>query len=1064
MGAQCRSSRDNEGVLDAELQHRQSILEFWRMLELFSPQALPRPQRRATRPTDRQVIEWTPDEPLPWRNLPAPKPIGKTKQVWQHAVYLGVYNIEDAYESLHRLFVDDSDAYDVPEAGTSACAGLLIDQDGRVVSETPVLSAALWAMARLKYPGPADPRWAQGFETASAEFAAQVDKYDAHRREAAGADKPLPHDGRSLRALVNRAHQASGISEPKLATGRILISSQVVSSRLAEASEFDFLNSFYLNDLDTVLASDQHGAALKAYLTSDSQLQHRERVDVITRPEVLDSGTRIERLPKGRWPSNPDHPLALSQQFAVNHALVDLLPTKALMGVNGPPGTGKTTMLRDILAGNVVERASRLAVLIRPTDAFTADQYIWNSPTGHRRRLPQLIDELTGFEMVLASANNGAVENVSTEIPVTKAIAPLWRDKADYFADIASTVMRKTATQPDQEPPSAWGLVAARLGRKQFRKWFFSAFWFDDSDEPGLDTLLKQWASGEREFTPWSQARAQFQRAQRRVDELLAERSAAAKRMEELPHLQRQQRQLGRTLERLSQELRQTTDDLARHEEARQRIATEVRAAQTVYDRHLGIKPNFLEMVFSLGAAVRQWRGELVGITSRLREAESADAETTAKGQRLLEGVATIRRAIADTREDLANAGRRLEKLRRSCLQDQLRYGPSYPGPDWVGEQRQLRAPWLDSELDRARSELFLAALTLHRDFLANTARLMRPSLRAAMDVVIDECPRHLGYEKVRAAWQLFFMVVPLVSTTFASLGRMFRGVGPEAIGWLLIDEAGQAPPQQAVGGIWRAKRVVIVGDPLQLQPVVTIPPKLERDIAASYGVSDTWLPPVASVQTLADRLAKYGTSLPQADRDVWVSAPLTVHRRCDDPMFRLCNEIAYNSMMVRGVVRLPDPAHPGPFDETPYGPLVAPSHWVDEPAIVSGSHLQPQEIARLEKALRYLSERGVPPSEIIALSPFRPVADALSRLTHKYEGLIAGTIHTAQGREAPVVFLVLGGDPAKPGAKAWASSTVNLVNVAASRAQRRLYVIGDRAAWTKYNYFRQLAEALGAG
>ena len=57
-------------------------------------------------------------------------------------------------------------------------------------------------------------------------------------------------------------------------------------------------------------------------------------------------------------------------------------------------------------------------------------------------------------------------------------------------------------------------------------------------------------------------------------------------------------------------------------------------------------------------------------------------------------------------------------------------------------------------------------------------------------------------------------------------------------------------------------------------------------------------------MQSLADRVGKFGTTLGQGDRDMWVSAPLKVHRRCDDPMFSLCNQIAYNGIMVNGVHR----------------------------------------------------------------------------------------------------------------------------------------------------------------
>ncbi|MGH3377845.1 MAG: AAA domain-containing protein [Actinoallomurus sp.] len=61
------------------------------------------------------------------------------------------------------------------------------------------------------------------------------------------------------------------------------------------------------------------------------------------------------------------------------------------------------------------------------------------------------------------------------------------------------------------------------------------------------------------------------------------------------------------------------------------------------------------------------------------------------------------------------------------------------------------------------------------------------------------------------------------------------------------------------------------------------------------------------------------------------------------------------------------------------------------------------------------------------------------------------GTIHTMQGKESDVVILVLGTHPRRnQKAREWTSETSSLLNVAVSRAKRRLLVIGNHAEGSK--------------
>lgn len=1006
---------------------RAKVIDFWRAVEMFEPTDVPQPTRKGS---FKPVIDLREDAPLPWspnhryQGAETPRP----GQQWRHTVYCGVFPLESVQQLLEERFGRDDEDADDYAPGDAALFAFEVDHRGRALLESDSLSSCGWAVGRTLGVGPDSPEWLDGFEAAqercrllfewlvtepspgparallsmaSGEGFLELalgelwdlaeETLDGIRREdeedattelfpGLGAEVDAPHGRRrrvlgsaELEACLAVALRISGAdafvpSTLRVASRRISEANgakeeerqlTVLQQRAAARDECDFpeqppqpgesvfLNSFISEDLGRVGAAMREGdvgEALRTYLYSEAECASIDRVDLRKEGSELLRRVLPQRMPSARWPSKDTYPLALSQQVAVN-SIVDMLGDGAgIFSVNGPPGTGKTTLLRDLIAHVVVERAMALSALDRPEDAF-ADSTGWSTEDGSTTVHP-FVPALTGHEIVVASANNGAVENVTTEIPAMEAVDEQWHDRADFFAEIGGRILGKPA----------WGTMAARLGNMTNRT-HFAQHWWQGGYGQRVDGRYVPPPGGMREFL---------------------KEAAATKRPKNV-------------------------------KATRWRKAVE--AFRTVVDKAEGI------------------RAEQVGLTRLWNRMRKLEGSASPKDQ----------------------AER--ERLREQNRHAKERFGSHIPTTALLSDdvERELSSPWNDPETTRARTEVFLAALQLHRDFIEAVPGKMLRNLQAAEAVLRGRAPGEAPAEAVLSAWQSLFFVVPVVSTTFASFSRLFSGLGSESLGWLLVDEAGQATPQQVVGALWRSRRAVMVGDPLQLEPICTLPFTTQQALRRKYAVDEKWLPEWSSVQTLADQVNPLGTELVGADGDeIWVGAPLRVHRRCDEPMFTVSNNVAYQQMMVHS----PPPRAPSQLYQ---------SLWIDVPNREGHSEESwiPAEGRALKRVLTQLAGTGQDMKQVFVVSPFRTVASKAMGIAREFGVTDGGTIHRTQGREADVVVFVLGGDPRRPGAKRWAAKKPNLVNVAVSRPKRRLYVIGDHASWSKLDHFDVLGSEL---
>ncbi|NIG55883.1 DEAD/DEAH box helicase [Chitinophaga sp. Cy-1792] len=1011
---------------------QQHILKFWRDIEIFNL------------PDVKKGFKFlSEDELLPWQeNRPA-----RAGYTWQHTLLFGYIPKGQVIDCIKtRLNVTDADAdYKKPASGHTCLSALVLNEYGCPDENSYVPASYIFGLQGLKEEG--------GLSTIP--FRVKMATEDFERRYELPPAPEAPEEGVQgkrkgpsvdRKTLLKEIKYLSELCDWLTEPIRIMVLSKEIHKD--SPPETNFLNSFYLDDLNLLIGDP-------ALLNTSLQQYLQETIDTSARQDLLQEKMHLvdwvhpKRMSPGRWPSPVKYGLYTAQSGAVN-SITALKNTSGIQGVNGPPGTGKTTLLKDVVADILVSRAMKM-LSFEASDLFGAynrisreDGYDWHTYTIR----PEIV---AGTSIVVASNNNNAIENITKALPAATAIDTTEFPTADYFAELGGRLV----------DADAWGILSAALGNSENRYQFRQDFWKKTKDQPGFEDIL--WAVyKEEDLTPQYQQR--YAQCRSELKSLLAafddfQQQAGAFHDSLQSHMQavadsQMYREKQAAFKSKKQSLETDLNTIISQYEV---LAKELAAIQQLITLCDQRKPSFFwwKKLFAT-ATYKLWKSgrdkyvdEQEAIVNNQRSLEKkrnalqSAIEENARLQRdndaQLKAQVTIIKKYQQQREQLCEQ----YGFAAANLVDDNFYHATM-------EDIHLRTPYASPRINKLRSDIFIKSMELHKYAILANAKKFRNNLKVFFELLGG---RGIMKEAVaRNLWDTFFFCVPVVSTTLASVSRLFSSIGKDGLGWLLLDEAGQATPQSATGILWRSRRAAIVGDPLQVEPVVTIPESLVAKIKQQYNLDDTWSPLCSSAQVLADRISRPGTYIRTGEKAaVWTGFPLRTHRRCDDPMFRIANQIAYNGQMVKVST------------DKKEARFIGPSSWFHVKGGAGNSgHVIEEEISLLEEKIKQLQRTEYDQQQpVYVISPFVTVADRCRQVFRHQPAIQIGTIHTFQGREAEIVFLVLGSDPNKAEARKWASRKPNLLNVALTRAQKRIYVIGDKESWEKYPYFNTMAAML---
>lgn len=844
------------------------------------------------------------------------------------------------------------------------------------------------------------------------------------------------------------------------------------------------LHSFLIDDLRK--AKEKNNEKLKRYLFGFNE---EKRKNLVTKDpkdlsfeekELLREILQPKNYPLGRFPSNPKYALSFMQQIAVNLAIKEDDNEDFIRSINGPPGTGKTTLLKDIFAEYIVKVAKNIVDLaekkISP-DPELYYEYKYNNiiKTANLTKLPENIAK---YNMVVASSNNGAVQNIVNELPLLKEIDEIFKEdikNANYFMEIANS----------RDENKNWGLFSLEGGKRD-----------------NLANLQNKLESMFSELNELSKLSTNDKRASKVYDEfnhkykeLEKIRNNMQKYNEKLRKLDKLEELVEKSIndntQQIDEEVRNKKNEFELYEshynnqinnlnkeiqnilfrkKQSEEIIIEINKnkeklikAQRNFDILNDKKPSLMDKIFSKNKVYnyenkKNQIEEDLNIIRKTIENLKSNLEEINFDKEIEDRKNLIFQIEEDKRnhkEKLNNYIYETEKVIKDIKELKKEIQPYFEKEldfDSIKDYRELQLfnPWFNEDFRKLQSKLFILALKVRKEFLYKNRYELKKACKKWKDryKIIN---KENGKELVDAAWQWVNFAIPLISTTFASFGRMFKYLDENSISNLFVDEAGQALPYASVGAIFRSRKIMVVGDPAQIKPVWIAEDKVLGIIGDIYKINaenqEKYLSNNSSTQTLVDAASKYGF---YKDQKEWIGIPLWVHRRCYRPMFDISNKISYNNLMVLGIPK----AH-------------GKSEWYDVKGVADDKFVKKQadflkeeinkKLKEIERDLGDNPENKDPREQIYVITPFTNVKNKLVESLGDFviqdgEKVInVGTVHTFQGKEAPIVYFVLGADEKSIGAAKWAVDEANILNVAATRAKKEFYVIGDKELYDSF-------------